>query len=135
MTGQKKKLRSQAWFGAEDLHGFLHRAWMKNQGWPENAFQGRPVIGICNTFSEYNPCNGHFRQLAERVKLGVCSVSGRVWCVKGKVTGVIGVRGSRADRQSHFEPRCRKGLTGQASVVGGCREERRFGLARAEGRF
>ena len=73
---EKKKLRSQAWFGAEDLHGFLHRAWMKNQGWPHDVFDGRPVIGICNTWSELTPCNGHFRELAEAVKRGVWEAGG-----------------------------------------------------------
>lgn len=73
---EKKKLRSQSWFGAEDLHGFLHRAWMKNQGWPHDVFDGRPVIGICNTWSELTPCNGHFRELAEAVKRGVWEAGG-----------------------------------------------------------
>jgi L-arabonate dehydrase len=76
MKDQKKKLRSQSWFGGEDLHGFLHRAWMKNQGWPHDVFDGRPVIGICNTWSELTPCNGHFRELAEAVKRGVWEAGG-----------------------------------------------------------
>ena len=48
---KKPKLRSQSWFGSADFHGFLHRGWMKNQGWPQDMFEGTPVIGICNTWS------------------------------------------------------------------------------------
>ena len=72
----KRELRSADWFGRRDKDGFVHRSWMKNQGFPDDAFDGRPVIGICNTFSEYNPCNGHFRQLAEKVKIGVWEAGG-----------------------------------------------------------
>ncbi len=71
-----KKLRSQEWFGKTDLHGFLHRGWMKNQGWPQDMFEGKPIIGICNTWSEFTPCNGHFRELAEWVKRGVWEAGG-----------------------------------------------------------
>jgi len=71
-----KKLRSQAWFGREDRDGFLYRSWMKNQGWPHDLFNGRPVIGICNTWSELTPCNAHFRELAEFVKRGVWEAGG-----------------------------------------------------------
>ena len=73
---EKKKLRSQSWFGSEDMHGFMHRSWMKNQGYPHDLFDGRPVIGICNTWSELTPCNGHFRELAEWVKRGVWEAGG-----------------------------------------------------------
>ena len=66
-----QKLRSQGWFGKNDRDGFSHRSWMKNQGWPSDLFDGRPVIGICNTWSELNPCNAHFRELADSVKRGV----------------------------------------------------------------
>ena len=69
-------LRSQAWFGRDDLMGFVHRSWMKNQGHAEHEFDGRPVIGICNTWSELTPCNGHFRILAEQVKRGVYEAGG-----------------------------------------------------------
>ena len=72
----KQKLRSHDWFGRQDKDGFVHRSWMKNQGWPDHAFDGRPVIGICNTYSDYTPCNGHFRKLAEHVKLGVWEAGG-----------------------------------------------------------
>ena len=64
---EKKKLRSQDWFGKMDKAGFIYRSWMKNQGLPDHVFDGRPVIGICNTWSELNPCNAHFRDIAERV--------------------------------------------------------------------
>jgi dihydroxy-acid dehydratase len=72
----KKPLRSQAWFGLKDRDGFLHRSWMKNQGIPHDEFDGRPVIGICNTWSELTPCNAHFRELAEYVKKGVHEAGG-----------------------------------------------------------
>jgi len=70
------KLRSQSWFGRQDKLGFLYRSWMKNQGWPHDLFDGRPVIGICNTWSELTPCNAHFRELAEFVKRGVWEAGG-----------------------------------------------------------
>jgi L-arabonate dehydrase len=76
MTETKKPLRSQAWFGGDDKDSFIHRSWMKNQGTPNDAFDGRPVIGICNTWSELTPCNGHFRELAEMVKRGVLEAGG-----------------------------------------------------------
>jgi L-arabonate dehydrase len=69
------KLRSQSWYGRNDRDGFSHRSWMKNQGWPHDVFS-RPVIGICNTWSELNPCNAHFRELAEWVKRGVWESGG-----------------------------------------------------------
>lgn len=72
----KKVLRSQAWFGRKDKDGFIHRSWMKNQGLPHHLFDGRPVIGICNTWSELTPCNAHFRELAEYVKKGVYEAGG-----------------------------------------------------------
>ncbi|HYE01520.1 MAG TPA: IlvD/Edd family dehydratase [Alphaproteobacteria bacterium] len=72
----KGKLRSQGWFGRDDRDGFMHRSWMKNQGHPHDLFDGRPVIGICNTWSELTPCNGHFRELAEYVKRGVWEAGG-----------------------------------------------------------
>jgi dihydroxy-acid dehydratase len=72
----KKKLRSQDWFGKADKDGFAHRSWMKNQGLPDHLFDGRPVIGICNTWSEFNPCNSHFRRIAEHVKRGIYEMGG-----------------------------------------------------------
>ena len=64
----KRVLRSQSWFGRHDRDALVHRSWMKNQGIPHDLFDGRPVIGICNTWSEVTPCNAHFRELAEHVK-------------------------------------------------------------------
>ena len=68
--------RSQAWFGRQDRDGFVHRSWLKNQGYPHDLLDGRPIIGICNTWSELTPCNGHFRELAEFVKRGVYEAGG-----------------------------------------------------------
>ncbi len=68
--------RSHAWFGRQDRDGFVHRSWLKNQGYPHDLLDGRPVIGICNTWSELTPCNGHFRELAEFVKRGVYEAGG-----------------------------------------------------------
>ena len=73
---EKRNLRSQAWFGTKDKDGFIHRSWMRNQGFPGDVFDGRPVIGICNTWSELTPCNAHFRELAQRVKNGVWEAGG-----------------------------------------------------------
>ena len=73
---EKSKLRSQAWFGGQDKDGFIHRSWMRNQGFPGDVFDGRPVIGICNTWSELTPCNAHFRDLAQKVKNGVWEAGG-----------------------------------------------------------
>jgi L-arabonate dehydrase len=73
---KKSTLRSQAWFGSKDKDGFLHRSWMRNQGFPGDVFDGRPVIGICNTWSELTPCNAHFRELAQWVKNGVWEAGG-----------------------------------------------------------
>lgn len=72
----KKKLRSQEWFGGNDKMGFVHRSWLRNQGYPDDHFRGRPVIGICNTWSELTPCNGHLRDFAEIVKKGVLEAGG-----------------------------------------------------------
>jgi L-arabonate dehydrase len=72
----RKPLRSAQWFGTNDKNGFMYRSWMKNQGIAAHQFQGKPVIGICNTWSELTPCNAHFRQLAERVKQGVYEAGG-----------------------------------------------------------
>ncbi|WP_462220997.1 IlvD/Edd family dehydratase [Ferruginibacter sp.] len=71
-----KKLRSHDWFGKKDKDGIIYRSWMKNQGMPTDMFDGRPVIGICNTFSELTPCNAHFRDHAEAVKKGVLEAGG-----------------------------------------------------------
>lgn len=71
-----KELRSRGWFGKQDKDGIIYRSWMKNQGMPTDMFDGRPVIGICNTFSELTPCNAHFGDIAERVKRGVLEAGG-----------------------------------------------------------
>lgn len=71
-----KKLRSFDWFGKSDKMGFVHRSWLRNQGYPDDYFQGKPVIGICNTWSELTPCNGHLRDFAEIVKRGVVEAGG-----------------------------------------------------------
>jgi L-arabonate dehydrase len=68
--------RSADWFGKKDKMGFIYRSWMKNEGFPEDMFDGRPVIGICNTWSELTPCNAHLRDLAEVVKRGVYEAGG-----------------------------------------------------------
>ncbi len=77
-TPRKKPedLRSQQWFGRQDRDGFAYRSWVKGKGVPHDQFDGRPVIGICNTFSELTPCNSHFRTLAEQVKIGVYEAGG-----------------------------------------------------------
>ncbi len=75
----KKKtspLRSVQWFGRQDIYGFIYRSWVKNRGVPHDQFDGRPVIGICNTYSELVPCNSHFRTIAEHVKAGVLEAGG-----------------------------------------------------------
>jgi len=72
----KRTYRSAAWFGKHDKDGFIHRSWMRNQGLPADVFDGRPVIGICNTWSELTPCNAHFRTIAEHVKRGVWESGG-----------------------------------------------------------
>ncbi len=73
---EKQSLRSQEWFGKIDALSFTHRSWIKNQGHPDDMFDGRPVIGICNTWSDLTPCNAHFRILAEMVKRGVYEAGG-----------------------------------------------------------
>jgi dihydroxy-acid dehydratase len=72
----KQNLRSSDWFARKGKMGFIYRAWMKNQGIPDYEFNGKPVIGICNTWSELTPCNAHFRELAESVKKGVLEAGG-----------------------------------------------------------
>jgi dihydroxy-acid dehydratase len=76
MAKKKTELRSVKWFGRQDIYGMIYRGWMKNRGVPQDQFDGRPVIGICNTFSELTPCNSHFRTIAEHVKNGVLEAGG-----------------------------------------------------------
>jgi len=73
---KKPPLRSRAWFGLRDRDALTHRSWLKNQGIPHDQFDGRPVIGICNTWSQATPCNAHFRELAQRVRDGVLDAGG-----------------------------------------------------------
>ncbi|MDN3526277.1 IlvD/Edd family dehydratase [Halomonas sabkhae] len=75
-TSGKPALRSAQWFGTADKNGFMYRSWMKNQGIPDHEFQGKPIIGICNTWSELTPCNAHFRKIADHVKQGVLEAGG-----------------------------------------------------------
>jgi dihydroxy-acid dehydratase len=71
-----RPLRSSHWFGGTGRDDFIHRSWMKNQGIPDDQFYGRPVIGICNTFSELTPCNAHFKHLVDHIKRGVLDAGG-----------------------------------------------------------
>jgi len=75
MTKSNKR-RSSNWYGKMDKDGFIHRSWMKSQGLPDHVFDGRPIIGICNTWSELTPCNAGLRNLAEGVKRGVWEAGG-----------------------------------------------------------
>jgi L-arabonate dehydrase len=76
MKKSNPKQRSIDWFGRQDIYGFIYRSWMKNRGVPDDMFDGRPVIGICNTWSELTPCNTHFRVLADHVRQGVLEAGG-----------------------------------------------------------
>src|SRR3989454_1303756 len=69
-------LRSRNWFGRMDLDGFATRSWLKTEGFSDLMFDGRPVIGIANSWSELTNCNAHLRQVAEAVKRGVLSAGG-----------------------------------------------------------
>src|SRR3954447_4137395 len=75
-NGKPGELRSRAWFAPRDLDGFLHRSWLKSEGFDDDAFRGKPVIGICNSWSELVNCNVHLRGLAESVKRGVLQAGG-----------------------------------------------------------
>lgn len=72
----ENELRSREWFGGNNKMGFVHRSWLRNQGYPDDHFRGKPVIGICNTWSELTPCNGHLRDFAEIVKKGILEAGG-----------------------------------------------------------
>src|SRR5256884_3596899 len=69
-------LRSRNWFGRQDLDGFVYRSWLKSEGFSDHVFDGRPVIGIANSWSELTNCNAHLRQVADAVKRGVWSTGG-----------------------------------------------------------
>ena len=72
----RKPLRSQSWFGGTGMRGFAHRSWTRSRSVPSDHFDGRPVIGICNTWSELTPCNSHFRDLAQHVREGILEAGG-----------------------------------------------------------
>src|ERR1700704_3491864 len=76
MKKSHPKQRSIDWAGRQDIYGFIYRSWVKNRGVPQDQFDGRPVIGICNTWSDLTPCNTHFRTLAEHVRNGVLEAGG-----------------------------------------------------------
>ena len=73
---ERKPLRSCAWFSRQDKNGFYYRSWLKNRGIPQDQFDGRPVIGICNTWSELTPCNTHFKTIADHVRWGILEAGG-----------------------------------------------------------
>ena len=76
MSDEKFDLRSQYWFGLKDKGGYIHRERLRNQGYPDEVFQGKPVIGIATTWSELNPCNVSLKEVAESVKRGVWEAGG-----------------------------------------------------------
>jgi len=75
-SSDRPRLRSRDWFGKRDRWGLGHRAWLRAEGFSERVFEGKPVIGICNSWSELNNCNAHLRQVAEAVKRGVWEAGG-----------------------------------------------------------
>src|SRR5258708_7726303 len=125
----KKKdpgLRSVKWFGREDIYGFIYRGWVKNRGVPQDQFDGRPVIGICNTWSELTPCNTHFRTLAEHVRNGVLEAGG--FPMEFPVMSL----GETLLRPTSMLYRNRGGMPGNAAIP--AVDARRYVLARAAGR-
>jgi len=74
--GEQPELRSQDWFGGKGAKGFAHRSWVRSRGVPADHFDGRPIIGICNTWSELTSCNSGFRDLAQHVREGVLEAGG-----------------------------------------------------------
>jgi dihydroxy-acid dehydratase len=97
----RKPRRSQQWFGRGGKMGFIYRSWVKNRGIPHDQFDGRPVIGICNTYSELTPCNSHFRTLAEHVK----AVSGKRRLSARIPRDVAGRDAAQADGDALPQPR------------------------------
>jgi len=71
-----RKLRSQEWWSGKEYYNFSRRAWLRSEGFTADVFQNRPVIGICNSWSELNNCNAHLRTVAEAVKRGVWRAGG-----------------------------------------------------------
>jgi L-arabonate dehydrase len=110
MTKKKPEdLRSQQWFGRHDRDGFNYRSWVKGKGVTNDQFDGRPVIGICNTFSELTPCNSHFRTLAEQVKIGVYETQLRptamLYCNLASMDAEESIRGNQIDGVVRPSPR------------------------------
>lgn len=70
------KLRSSGWFDTPEYYGFSRKAWLRSEGFGRHIFEGKPIIGICNSWSEFNNCNVHLRQVAEAVKRGVWAAGG-----------------------------------------------------------
>ncbi|MEO9322218.1 dihydroxy-acid dehydratase [Nocardioides sp. C4-1] len=75
-AGAPVSLRSARWFGGHDVPGFVHRSAMRASGFSRRSFDGRPVVGICNSWSEVVNCNMHFRGLADSVRRGVLAAGG-----------------------------------------------------------
>jgi dihydroxy-acid dehydratase len=76
MSSTRSRLRSQEWWNAGDYYSYARRAWLQSEGFTRDVFDGRPVIGICNSWSELNNCNAHLRTVADAVKRGVWSAGG-----------------------------------------------------------
>jgi dihydroxy-acid dehydratase len=70
------RLRSTEWFAAEGRPGMIYRSWLRAEGFSPEVFDGRPVIGIANSWSELAPCNAHLRGVADAVKRGVWQAGG-----------------------------------------------------------
>ena len=75
MSTTTRKLRSQEWFQAPEYYAFARRAYLRSEGFNADIFDGKPVIGICNSFSELNHCNVHLRQVAEVLRLTESRIS------------------------------------------------------------
>ena len=69
-------LRSQTWWNGKEYYNFSRRAWLRSEGFTADVFDNKPVIGICNSWSELNNCNAHLKQVAEAVKRGVWRAGG-----------------------------------------------------------
>ncbi len=82
MTIKSKKyedLRSARWFGTEDIRAFGHRSRAMQMGYDAEDWTGKPVIGIINTWSDFNPCHAHFKQRIDTIKRGVLRREGSPW--------------------------------------------------------
>ena len=76
VSSKDTEYRSSNWFEGDGLDGFLHRSWMKAEGFSDETIQRKPLIGICNSWSELVNCNSHLRELAVAVKRGVLQAGG-----------------------------------------------------------